>query len=398
MITLITGKPGDGKTLYACREIIRILRNTDYYVVTDVPFVMGRLHEYVNDWKGDVVDLDERLKVLTPEDAHNYWRYRSGGLLLDESPDAKGKDDGTRRLPKMEFDLWARSQFERIGEKSEYQRGVFYVIDEAHEKFPAREWQNIGRITTYHASKHRHLHDEVWLLTQSPDFLDKTLRNLVSETRITRNNLRRNVGPFKLRGVFKVRHYYGMPNPSVTPFSVEEMQLDAAGIASCYKTVGAFGVHVKAEKIQNKGKLPWWSLWAIAGGGILAAIFLCFMVPQWAIAGLGKSISDAGQPLTQTVQDKTASQTEQSLAYMRGPLAGAGQSQGAEPGAVEAAKPEKIVRGCIVLDGETLVSGSWFEGWRKVTWGSKGALVGTDVVPLSVLTSAGVYPPRPTKK
>lgn len=358
MITLITGKPGDGKTLYATREIVRVLRETDFFVVTDVPLTMGRLREYVNEGRKDseVVDLDNRLRVINPEEAHAYWRYRSGGLVLDQSPDALSKDDGVKRMPKLEFDAWARSQFERIAEKPEYQKGVYYVIDEAHEKFPARDWQSIGRVVTYHASKHRHLHDEVWLLTQAPDFLDKTLRSLVSEARITRNNLRRNVGMFKLRGVFKVRHYYGIPSgPTIAPFSTEEMQLDAAGLASCYQTVGAFGVHSKPEKLVNKGRLPWWSLWvgsAVLGGSILAAVFI---LPQIMVRKVQDSI--AGSVIAPPVSGTGVEALDGLKAVMPGPVVPAPV---ASPAPVrEAVQAEPVVAprivGVLERDGQSWV-------------------------------------------
>jgi hypothetical protein len=154
---------------------------------------------------------------------------------------------------------------------------------------------------------------------------------------VTRNNLRRNVGPFKLRGVFKVRHFYGVPSgPSLAPFSVEEMALDAAGLASCYQTVGAFGVHSKPEKLVNKGRFPWWTLWVLAVGGILALGFLVFVLPQLLLRKVGKDVF--GVPDTPAAVSSSGAGSD-GLGYLMHPV---DASPVSAPGPVQVA-PEPVV-------------------------------------------------------
>jgi hypothetical protein len=279
MIFFITGKPGDGKSLYAVRRLLDDLINRECYVVTNIPLVLSKVHEYVSArLPADVpFDLESRLKVIPDSEVYEFYRHRSGGLTLPWSPDHDAKDDGAKRGTRAEFVEWMKTQsFALMSQSTEYQKPVHFYIDEAHNFFNSREWANCARSVLYYASQHRHLHDNIFLITQVMENVEKQLRSLVSETYITRNQLRRRIGPVRLRPVFSVQCYYGVPAPTVKPYDNPKFALDAAGIASCYKTVGALGVQSKPEKIENKGWLPWWSLW-IGAALLLAAIIFAFV-------------------------------------------------------------------------------------------------------------------------
>lgn len=276
MISFITGKPGDGKSLFAARCIIEDLVRTDAFIVTNVPLVLSFLREYVVKRRPDI-DLDARLKVLPDDQVYEFYRHRSGGLVLDPSPDKIAGDDGTKRLPRPAFVEAMKGQFLRVGSDPAYMLPVRYYIDEAHDFFSAREWATNGRGLLYYASKHRHMRDEIFLITQVMENVEKQLRSLVSETHMTRNQLRRRIGPVRMRPVFKVSSFYGVPVASVKPFAVTTFDLDALGIGRCYKTVGALGVHTVPEDKRNKGWLPWWCL-PVGGVLLVLGIFAAFVM------------------------------------------------------------------------------------------------------------------------
>lgn len=314
MIYTIVGKPGDGKTMFAVMRLLRDLVETESFIVTNIPVVISRVNEYVSkerERKGIEAPfaIDDRLKVIPDSEVYEFYRHRSGGLVLPWSPDRQAADDGTKRLDRPEFVRLMKENFAKILENKEYQKPCRYYIDEAHNFFSARDWATNGRGTLYYASQHRHLHDEVFLITQILDNVEKQLRGLVSETYSVRNYLRRRVGPFKCRPVFKARLFYGVPSEGAqkTPFDVITFALDPHRVGACYKTTGALGIHSDPEKINNKG-LPWWLLYVTGGALVLGLGGLFVGLPYLgsnaakAVIGAPASPASSAQPGTSPAQ------------------------------------------------------------------------------------------------
>lgn len=308
MITFITGMPGDGKTMFAVAQIIKRLVETERYVVTNIALNRAELHAHVSKLREarykrqaatedgfevsatPTFSLDERLCQITDQEAYEFFRFRSGGHLLPSSPDMS-LEDGGRKMPKKEHDVLMRENFRSMRAAGDAAcKPCDYFIDEVHEIFPSREWDKGGRGILYYASKHRHLHDEIFLITQQIDQVEKQLRNLASETIVCRNHIRRNVGIWKAEACFKLKFFYGLPGgPNAKPFMEPKMKLDLAGTAKCYKTTGALGVHDKPEAVQNKGILPYWTMWA-AGALAVAVLVAGFVGLPYAGAMVSKRI------------------------------------------------------------------------------------------------------------
>jgi len=281
VIQFITGKPGDGKSLFSTALILRDLIETEAYVVTNIPLKLPEVNAHVTAKRSPdapAFNIDERLRVISDAETYEFYRVRSGGLRLPESPDMAAKNDATARISRPEFIAIMKAAFMSIAASVEYQRPCHYYIDEAHNFFNSREWATAGRGLLYYASQHRHLHDEIIFITQVIENVEKQLRSLASETHTLRNNLRRRVGVFRLRPRFVVKSFYGVPSDRAEPFSVEHFYLDPSGVAACYKTVGALGIYSTPEKKVNRAALPWWSLYAFGAlvvllvGGFFAAL------------------------------------------------------------------------------------------------------------------------------
>jgi Zonular occludens toxin (Zot) len=271
MISFITGKPGDGKTLFAVRQLLEDLVNTEIFVVTNIPLNIKKVYVYVSEKRGDrrlPFVIDDRLKVIPDVEVYEFYRHRSGGLVLGWSPDKTAGEDGLKRIDRPAFVAAMKKEFNEITKNPEYQKPVNYYIDEAHNFFSSREWATNGRGLLYYASQHRHLWDNIFLITQVMENVEKQLRSLVSETHSCRNQLRRRIGPVQMRPIFRVKGYYGS-DMKAQPFANTVFKLDPSAVAGCYKTVGALGVHDTPESLPKKAPLPWWCL---PVGGVLLAL------------------------------------------------------------------------------------------------------------------------------
>lgn len=297
MIDAILGLPGDGKSYKGTGDIIEKLVVGRVFCVTTVPLLLPRLREYVVEERERrfgkealPFDLDENLLVLKKSEAAEFYRYRSGGLVLAESPDRhilENRNMSSLRLPREKLVEWMDREFEKMNADPKFSRGCEYWIDEAHNVFSSREWATNGRATLYYASQHRHLHDNVHLLTQVFDNVEKQLRTLVSEVHVCRNYINRSVGPFRMRPCMKVRSFYGNDPNRVLPYHTDTLYLDIGGIGACYETTGALGVHVKPEARHQRGFLPWWSAWAIGASIVLLCAAMVGFLPRMFFSHIG---------------------------------------------------------------------------------------------------------------
>ena len=132
------------------------------------------------------------------------------------------------------------------------------------------------------------------MITQILENVEKQLRGLVSETYSVRNYLRRRIGPFKARPVFKARLFYGIPSEGAQkrPFDVITFHLEPEKVGACYKTTGALGIHSSPEKIQNKG-LPWWTLYA-TGAALVTMIGGSFVLLPYLGASAARKVVGVG--------------------------------------------------------------------------------------------------------
>lgn len=295
MIKFVTGKPGDGKSMYGMQLIVETLMTTDRIVVTNIPVKLKELRGYLilKGWKptpGN--DIQERVRLLAHEEVFEFYRYRSGGYELPPSPDWErarngGEDaDGNkvRKLSRYEFIRHMTGQMREMKKNKRALRPVEYHIDEAHDYFSAREWADTGRGILWYASKHRHLHDEIVLYTQVMKNVESQLRTLAGFTVRARNQLRMSWGPFRKAPIFRLYHYYGGPEDcdKVTPFNTGVMHLDRKGLCSTYNSTGALSVHSKPEEIKNKAPLPYWALPVAAGLLVVCVCAFVALTPMYA--------------------------------------------------------------------------------------------------------------------
>jgi len=178
--------------------------------------------------------------------------------------------------------------------------GVFYVLDEVHIAFPARDWVNTGQQVLYYLSQHRKLGDDVLCVTQHLDNLDKQFRTMAQDFTWIRNLSKIKMGLFKMPGLF-LRSTYCSDKETAEAVETGTFRLNVSGIAKCYDTAAGIGVVGRsgADLGERRKGMPWW----VGLGGIgLGIAFLLFGVPKIALAVLRKSgVNPDGVPVTVTV-------------------------------------------------------------------------------------------------
>lgn len=250
MIKLYTGTPGAGKSYGSLkREIIPELRWGDRVVVTNLAIRPGELNAYLQSVGADC-DLDDRLRMISRDEAQRFWLCREAGVKIPDTVDP-------------DFGVYSK-------------RPILYVIDEAHIMFDARHFMEISKALSFYISQHRHLDDEIVFISQHGDQLEKRIRKLAGIWYVFRNLGYQNMWQFfRMPKRMIVRTYYSEP-PAVCD-KIEYEKLDLA-VAGCYDTTGGVGISGKRkpERFKAKG----FPLWTLVFPGLVALVALT-LGPEW---------------------------------------------------------------------------------------------------------------------
>ena len=222
MLTQAIGKVGSGKSLWAMEQLCLELHNTTRNVVTTLDIKLDELNEYMQKrWPLDDCRVCQRVTFLTKEQLRKFWRHRGGAVVLGEF----GVGEGWKGL-----------------------EPVFYLLDEDHEGFGARDWMKTGPEFTSYITQHRHLGDDILGTCPQPSLLDKQFRGMVGECVILDNWYKRRVKWFTMPRVIKWKLFANCPPvPGELPTQTGNMRIDAKGLANCYRTEGGLGVVGKQE-------------------------------------------------------------------------------------------------------------------------------------------------------
>jgi len=222
MIRFISGKPGAGKTLYAVLRLVDELRMTNRAVVTNMaielhPWVdgggvprLGLLQSLQKEF-GSTFDAEDRLYLLSDEQVKRFYAWR---------PEV---DDGVIRFRELPLDGPQRQARFKL---TKGVPGVAYFIDEAHEFFASRDWQETGKETLSWASQQRRAGDDAWLLTQVVGNVEKQLRGVSQECVWLVNHRLQSLAMFRQPDMLSYRVF------SSTPPAPSEHWLTAGKVSS----------------------------------------------------------------------------------------------------------------------------------------------------------------------
>lgn len=289
MIHFVSGNPGGGKSFYAVRQILFELQHTRRLVVTNLALNLVRLGEYLSKqewWTGGHV-LD-RVRLLTDDETKEFFRYRGPSALPMVDNVALG---------------FAVPDFSAIEA-----RGVLYVIDELHVHFGAREWFKTGQAVIWYQTQHRKLGDDVILISQHPDQVDKAFRRLAQDWTYLRNLGQEKTLGFVAKNWLR-RTTYLRPKGLGDNQPAQEtglIRLDVSGICQLYDTNAGVGIIGRVDaKSESKARgFPWWTAPLFAVAGLVAVWFGLNALFEGFKGGMKKMVSVGGD----TVREMTLGQ------------------------------------------------------------------------------------------
>jgi len=248
MISIITGRPGSGKS-YLGTEMAWRWASSGKAVATNLPLR--------GSWPSCVFRLPD-------EEVRSFWlrRWRGGE--------------------------WVR--VEGLGEAAAC-GGVRYVIDEAHLWWSSRDWQQFGRDTLAYLSQHRKLGDSVVLITQSCGALDKAIRRLCGEYCLVRNMEREPLAGVR---VPRVRVVWGLVEPenpawSSYVYKTEWVRLnpEVFGRYDSFAGVGVVQGVVGGDNEEARRGQSWASWGTLRVIGLAALVFGVPWLVGW---GVGQGV------------------------------------------------------------------------------------------------------------
>lgn len=263
-VQFIGGKPGGGKTALAVSILLRELRTSKRVIVTNVALNIGEIAAYFDreGWSYQAEWLADRIIILSEEQLVEFYRYRKPGEKL---PMVAGVKAGQQQ-----------ADYSTVRDC-----GVLYVLDEVHIAFNSRRWQDTGPAVIYYLSQHRKLGDDVILISQSIQNVDKQMRSMAQDFTYVRNLSKEQHGLFRLPAMFIRRVFLELPTgPNVKPIQTGTFKLDLNGVAKCYNTAAGVGI-VGQSGADTKDK-PKGLHWAWYVGALVGAIFaVTHYAPLW---------------------------------------------------------------------------------------------------------------------
>ena len=159
MINFFIGKPGDGKTMRAVREMLDYLRRKDPRpIVGNIQLFAPQCVEWLTANTPDSAEYwFDRLRThyfyIEEDKLREFYRYRGAVVLVPESD-----------KPVTSFGKAKGGQAELFPDFSQVKDGVVYFLDEVHVPFGARNWQSNGPQCLYYLSQHRHFGDDIFCI------------------------------------------------------------------------------------------------------------------------------------------------------------------------------------------------------------------------------------------
>ncbi|CAK0753056.1 zona occludens toxin [Gammaproteobacteria bacterium] len=281
----ISGKPGGGKSYYAVKLLVDELRLSKRDIATNLPLNLGNLAEHLHSKYGQTFDMNTRLRMLTQEEAAEFWLHPCNGVDLTERTKVQVREKSVSQV-----DYSKRPP-----------TGTVFFIDEVHIYFNARGWQNTGEDCIFYISQHRKLGDDIIAITQHVGNVDKQFRTMTQDYTYLRNLNKERMGIFRSFPVV-MRSTYAEPYTGQQKAQeTGAFRLDVTGLCTCYETNAGVGVHSRSDgdKTERRRGIP--IVWMIAGI-VLIGIFAMF-VPHL----MGKGVTTLFSPGKPKVEPKIES-------------------------------------------------------------------------------------------
>jgi len=299
----MVGENGSGKSLYGMHLVERELAEGHRNIVTTLAIDVPALNEYMQrKYPKRDCDVCGRVLVIGKEELKTFWRYRGIERMGEYGPEPYV-------MGPFGDDTWSGSRPQCL-----------YVLDEAQVCFNAREWMKTGPEFCQYQSQHRKAGDDVIAITPGSTLLDKQFRTLAAECIVLKNLYKAKSGVWKGPRKIVWRSFANCPPlPGEDHYAKGDIQIDAKGLASCYRTADGVGFvgGCDADKGKESKGIPWYY-------GIVLAVVLGF-AGWWVIGGILKfgvkkgseSLSVSGGAVPAAVQAAVASTNVANGAFQR---------------------------------------------------------------------------------
>lgn len=325
---------GGGKTLHSIVEICQELERTERYIVTNCPVLLDdcpkgylTFREYCDKWIKKPVDVGRRLAWLTKQQAVEFYRYLPAGHLTAEQVEKFGLTIHENIFERSGVVL-ARCRVAELPLRQDvvhgelvnfaardrslgcFPQGVHYFIDEAHKLYPARAYHKVSPRLEDYSSELRKLDDDLTLISQNPEKVDKNCRRNATEWLQVQNMQKtRLLMGVSLKGRFRWHLYQqaDMPTRMEKPTISGWYQFDQRRkYHLLYLTMDGVGVSggMVSEQNRFKGRSPW--IYAVALAAILVAAWFLPRGISWVASdviggGIGRLLSGVTGGVTKNI-------------------------------------------------------------------------------------------------
>lgn len=275
-ITWLIAKIRGGKSLLAASWICRELEKSERMIVTNMPVWISdapagklSLQEWCEIFVKRSIDVKKRVRVLTREESYEFWVHYPGFDLEDDLIEVPRRgSEGAKFLKKFVPNLQCRQDMQRAGE---IPFGCFFVIDEVHQVFGNRSWAEIGESLEVYVSQLGKLNDDLILVTQHPEKVEKNLRrNATRVVEIQNMSKVRLWGGVSFNGVFRYREYPCFPQRGDSPTESGRYHIGDKRYKDVYDTMSGIGLSGGLMPEQNPRKGGHWIRWVGIAVVILA--------------------------------------------------------------------------------------------------------------------------------
>jgi len=271
----IHGKPRGGKTYFSIKKSVEWLANDPRPIIGNAAWILPELNAYfLENHPEKQINVFEKLTILDDQQTRRFWTYRPYGV----------------RIPCLTKEQWKEEKIPDYTSRNEKDKGVIYIIDEIHNYFNSRAWQETGRDVLFYMSQHGKLGDTVIWITQDLDNVDNQFKSVTQDFTEVLNLKKVRISKFKMPALF-VWKTRTSDKESAAVVESGSFTLDPK-IARCYDTskgVGIMGNGI-ADKFEKLKGIPWW----VGAVGLVALVAAAFTIlPKLAFHFLGKTLAPA---------------------------------------------------------------------------------------------------------
>jgi len=295
-ISFLYAPIGGGKSLFASRAVAEELRKGERMIVTNLPMWYDdapkdhlSLAEWCHKYAQSPVDVRKRVRLLQRDEVFDFWLHYPG-FDLKNVKRATRKLEGHNVVEQLENvpDLETRQEMQSAGK---IPHGCFFVIDEVHLYFGARDWQKIGSSVEHYMSQLRKLNDDLFLVTQHPGKVDKNFRRNSTEWIHLQNLSKvRLVGGVSFKNRFRFQIFNAEPIRGDEPQRKGWIALEDKEYHKIYDTMSGVGLSGKLLPEAAKARGGHWSRWIVL---MILVMAVAFTVPKMAMTAIGKGVHRA---------------------------------------------------------------------------------------------------------